>query len=265
MRLGLLLSEIGQANGVEVNQQEMNQLIMQAAQQYRPEDRAAVRRICPQRADGRRPSCARRCSRTRSSTSCSARPRSASATVTREELEAAIEAEDGHVHGPGCGHDHGHAQAGEEGRGEEARRQEGRRPRPTAGEEAARRRRRPRSPPRRQASRRPKPKALGRRSLPKKGLTTGAKGAGMAGVEIRAAPHRRPASLLQRGSGDRADGRRLPRRAARRGDLRLRQQQHATAPARSRPRPARSSAPSGCRARAMSSAACSPTSRPTSM
>ena len=31
-----------------------------------------------------------------------------------------------------------------------------------------------------------------------------------------AASHRRPASLLQRGSGDRADGRRLPRRAARR-------------------------------------------------
>ena len=37
VRLGLLLSEIGQANGVEVNQNEMNQLIMQAAQQY-PQD-----------------------------------------------------------------------------------------------------------------------------------------------------------------------------------------------------------------------------------
>ena len=53
VRLGLLLSEIGQKNGVEISQQEMNQLIMQAAQQYRPEDRAEVRRICPQRADGR--------------------------------------------------------------------------------------------------------------------------------------------------------------------------------------------------------------------
>ena len=39
MRLGLLLSEIGQANGVEVSQQEMNRLIAQAAQQYGPEDR----------------------------------------------------------------------------------------------------------------------------------------------------------------------------------------------------------------------------------
>ncbi|PLK24222.1 trigger factor [Novosphingobium sp. TH158] len=39
VRLGLLLSEIGQANGVEVTQQEMNMLVQQAAQQYRPEDR----------------------------------------------------------------------------------------------------------------------------------------------------------------------------------------------------------------------------------
>ncbi|MDV3457156.1 trigger factor [Sphingomonas sp. HF-S4] len=39
VRLGLLLSEIGTANGVEVNQQEMSRLIAQAAQQYGPEDR----------------------------------------------------------------------------------------------------------------------------------------------------------------------------------------------------------------------------------
>jgi trigger factor len=39
VRLGLLLSEIGQANGVEVSSQEMNMLVNQAAQQYRPEDR----------------------------------------------------------------------------------------------------------------------------------------------------------------------------------------------------------------------------------
>jgi trigger factor len=39
VRLGLLLSEIGQANGVEVSAQEMGMLIQQAAQQYRPEDR----------------------------------------------------------------------------------------------------------------------------------------------------------------------------------------------------------------------------------
>jgi len=39
VRLGLLLSEIGQANGVEVTGQEMSALIQQAAQQYREEDR----------------------------------------------------------------------------------------------------------------------------------------------------------------------------------------------------------------------------------
>jgi trigger factor len=39
VRLGLLLSEIGTANGVEVTQQEMNRLIAQASQQYGPEDR----------------------------------------------------------------------------------------------------------------------------------------------------------------------------------------------------------------------------------
>ena len=39
VRLGLLLSEIGQANGVEVTNQEMQMLVQQAAQQYRPEDR----------------------------------------------------------------------------------------------------------------------------------------------------------------------------------------------------------------------------------
>ncbi len=39
VRLGLLLSEIGQSNGVEVSAQEMQMLLQQAAQQYRPEDR----------------------------------------------------------------------------------------------------------------------------------------------------------------------------------------------------------------------------------
>ena len=39
VRLGLLLSEIGQANGVEVTSQEMGMLMQQAAQQYRQEDR----------------------------------------------------------------------------------------------------------------------------------------------------------------------------------------------------------------------------------
>lgn len=39
VRLGLLLSEIGQQNNIQVTSQEMTMLIQQAAQQYRPEDR----------------------------------------------------------------------------------------------------------------------------------------------------------------------------------------------------------------------------------
>lgn len=39
VRLGLLLSEIGQANGVQVTAQEMEMLMRQAAQQYREQDR----------------------------------------------------------------------------------------------------------------------------------------------------------------------------------------------------------------------------------
>lgn len=43
VRLGLLLSEIGQANSVEVTAQEMQMLVAQASQQYRPEDRDRFR------------------------------------------------------------------------------------------------------------------------------------------------------------------------------------------------------------------------------
>ena len=39
VRLGLLLSEIGQANNIQVTSQEMSMLMQQAAQQYRAEDR----------------------------------------------------------------------------------------------------------------------------------------------------------------------------------------------------------------------------------
>ena len=39
VRLGLLLSEIGQANNVQITNQEMSMLMQQAAQQYRAEDR----------------------------------------------------------------------------------------------------------------------------------------------------------------------------------------------------------------------------------
>ncbi len=108
VRLGLLLSEIGQANGVEVSQQEMQMLMAQAAQQYRPEDRqrfyeyvqqdplAAAQLRAPLYED-------------KVVDFLFDKAEVAEREVTRDELRAAIEAdEDGHVHGPDCDHDHDH-------------------------------------------------------------------------------------------------------------------------------------------------------------
>ena len=79
VRLGLLLSEIGQANGVEVTQQEMGMLMQQAAQQYRPEDRERFVEYVRNEPMAAGPAARAARTRTRSSTSCSTRPRSASA------------------------------------------------------------------------------------------------------------------------------------------------------------------------------------------
>jgi len=112
VRLGLLLSEIGQQNGVEVSQQEMQRLILQAAQQYNPKDRerfiqyvqqdpmAAAQLRAPLYED-------------KVVDFLFGKAEISDRAVSREELEAAIEADDdtigkGHVHGPGCGHDHDH-------------------------------------------------------------------------------------------------------------------------------------------------------------
>ena len=105
VRLGLLLSEIGSNNGVEVSQQEMNRLMSQAAAQYQPKDRerfiqyvqqdpmAAAQLRAPLYEDKVVDYLFEKAVIT-------------DRTVTRAELEADIEAEDGHVHGPDCGHDH---------------------------------------------------------------------------------------------------------------------------------------------------------------
>jgi trigger factor len=110
VRLGLLLSEIGQANGVEVSQQEMQRLVAQAAQQYSPADRerflqyiqnepmAAAQLRAPLYED-------------KVVDFLFEKAEITDRSVTREELEAAIEADaedigGGHVHGPDCGHDH---------------------------------------------------------------------------------------------------------------------------------------------------------------
>jgi trigger factor len=109
VRLGLLLSEIGQANGVEISQAEMNRLVAQAAQQYSPQDRerfvqyvnsepmAAAQLRAPLYED-------KVVDYLFSIAEVTER------SVERADLEAAIESEDSdlHVHGPGCGHDHSH-------------------------------------------------------------------------------------------------------------------------------------------------------------
>jgi trigger factor len=109
VRLGLLLSEIGQANGIQVSQQEMNRLIMQEASKYpRDQQQQAVKFF-------------------QENAMAAAQLRAplyeekvvdfliekadiTERKVSRDELQAAIESEDesplGHVHGPDCGHDH---------------------------------------------------------------------------------------------------------------------------------------------------------------
>jgi trigger factor len=106
VRLGLLLSEIGQSNGIEVTSQEMNQLIMQAAQQYRPAEREKfvqyVREEPMAAAQLRAP-----LFEDKVVDFLFSKAEVTDRSVTREELQAEIEADDGgHVHGPGCGHDH---------------------------------------------------------------------------------------------------------------------------------------------------------------
>ena len=108
VRLGLLLSEIGAANGIEVNSQEMNRLIGQAASQYQPKDREAFVRYVQQNAMAaaqlRAP-----LYEDKVVDFLFSKAKVTERTVDRAELEADLESEEGHVHGPGCGHDHGEA------------------------------------------------------------------------------------------------------------------------------------------------------------
>jgi trigger factor len=107
VRLGLLLSEIGAANGVEVTEQEMNRLIMQAASQYQPKDRETFIRYIQQEpmaaAQLRAP-----LYEDKVVDFLFSKADITDRKATRAELEADLEAEEGHVHGPGCGHDHDH-------------------------------------------------------------------------------------------------------------------------------------------------------------
>jgi trigger factor len=93
VRLGLLLSEIGQANGVEVTAQEMGMLIQQAAQQYSPDSRERfveyVRGDAMAQAQLRAP-----LYEDKVVDFLFGKAEVSEREVTREELEAAIEAEE---------------------------------------------------------------------------------------------------------------------------------------------------------------------------
>ena len=108
VRLGLLLSEIGAANGVDVTEQEMQRLVMQAASQYQGKDRETFIRYIQQEpmaaAQLRAP-----LYEDKVVDFLFARAKVTDRKATRAELEADLESEEGHVHGPGCGHDHDHA------------------------------------------------------------------------------------------------------------------------------------------------------------
>src|SRR5688572_31379896 len=105
VRLGLLLSEIGQANGIQVSEQEMNRLIAQAAAQYQGQDRERFVQYVQQEpmaaAQLRAP-----LYEDKVVDFLFSKAKVSERKASRAELEADLESEEGHVHGPGCGHEH---------------------------------------------------------------------------------------------------------------------------------------------------------------
>ena len=107
VRLGLLLSEIGAANGVEVSDQEMRNLIGQAASQYQGKERERFLQLVQQEpmfaAQLRAP-----LYEDKVVDFLFDKAEISERKATREQLEADLESEESHVHGPDCGHDHAH-------------------------------------------------------------------------------------------------------------------------------------------------------------
>ena len=108
VRLGLLLSEIGQTNEIQVSQAEMNRLIAQEVSRYPDKQRPQAMQFFQQDAMAaaqlRAP-----LYEDKVVDFLIGKAALTERSVSRAELEAAIESEDetpGHVHGPGCGHDH---------------------------------------------------------------------------------------------------------------------------------------------------------------
>jgi len=108
VRLGLLLSEIGQQGGVAVTQAEMNRLIAQEASRYPNEQQQVVKYFqenAMAAAQLRAP-----LYEDKVVDYLIGKAAITERSVTREALTAEIESDDetpgGHVHGPDCGHDH---------------------------------------------------------------------------------------------------------------------------------------------------------------
>jgi trigger factor len=121
VRLGLLLSDIGQKNGVQVSQAEMNRLVAQEAARFPGQERDVQKYF----AENAMAAAQLRAPLFEEKVVDFLLTKAAIAdrAVTRAELEAAIESEDetplgalphgepGHVHGPDCDHDHDHEDA----------------------------------------------------------------------------------------------------------------------------------------------------------
>ena len=115
VRLGLLLSDIGQKNNVQVTQAEMNRLVAQEAARFRGQE-AQVQKYFSENAMAaaqlRAPLFEEKVV-----DFLLGKASITDRTVSRADLEAAIESEDetptGHVHGPDCDHDHGDAKPAE--------------------------------------------------------------------------------------------------------------------------------------------------------
>ncbi|QMW23120.1 trigger factor [Sandaracinobacteroides saxicola] len=112
VRLGLLLSEIGQANGVQISQAEMSRLVAQEARRFPGQEQEVAKYFSENAmaaAQLRAPLYEEKVV-----DFLLGKAEISDRVVSREELQAAIESEDetpGHVHGPDCGHDHDHDHA----------------------------------------------------------------------------------------------------------------------------------------------------------
>jgi trigger factor len=122
VRLGLLLSDIGQKNGIAISGAEMNRLVAQEAARYPGQEREVQKYFAENAAAAaqlRAPLFEEKVV-----DFLLGKAAITDRVVARADLEAAIESEDEtphaahahgagepHVHGPGCGHDHGEPEA----------------------------------------------------------------------------------------------------------------------------------------------------------